>query len=248
MERKVEFTNCHGERLVGVLHGAVAPQMVVSCHGMFSNKDGAKHTALAQALALAGVSLLRFDFNGCGESAGTLFNLSYSRRMQDLDAALAFLGTQGVQQFALFGSSMGGAVALLSAARDERIVAIATLAAVGNPTALVEGFPDAVDAWEKQGYYDSPEGRIGREFLDDSRAHDVAAAAAVLRASILVVHGDRDDVVPCTDAHDIATAARRASLDLVLGADHTFSQPSHLRPAIERIATFLAQGLRSAIL
>ncbi|HET6346389.1 MAG TPA: alpha/beta hydrolase, partial [Myxococcota bacterium] len=109
-DTRVVFKNGRGERLVGVLHGAPAPAMVVSCHGMFSSKDGAKHLALADALAGLGLSVLRFDFAGAGESDGSVYDLSYTARMQDLDAAIEFLARQGVQRLGLFGSSMGGAV------------------------------------------------------------------------------------------------------------------------------------------
>jgi dienelactone hydrolase len=215
---------------------------------MFSSKDGVKHLALAEALAAHGVAVLRFDFAGAGESEGSLYDLSYSARMQDLDAALTFLASRGVSRFGLFGSSMGGAVAYLAAARDERVVAIATVAAVGQPGRLAEARPDAVAAWHEQGYFDAPEGRISRAFLDDSLAHDVCSAVSILRASILVVHGEEDTVVPPSDAHDIASAARHARLELVPGADHEFSRPVHLRPMIQGVARFLADALRSAIL
>ncbi|HET6345340.1 MAG TPA: dienelactone hydrolase family protein, partial [Myxococcota bacterium] len=65
---------------------------------------------------------------------------------------------------------------------------------------------------------------------------------------ILVIHGEEDTVVPPSDAHDIASAARQARLELVPGADHAFSRPAHLRPMIRGVATFLADALRSAIL
>ena len=248
MQTQLKFSNKRGERLAGVLHGPVQPRMAISCHGMFSDKGGNKHLALAKALEEQGISLLRFDFAGSGESEGLLYDVSYSRRMEDLDCALEALVAQGGRFFAVFGSSLGGAVALLAAARDERIVGVATLAAIGHPAELLESQPEALANWRKLGYHDFAAGRVGSEFLDDSLTHDVVGAVSVLRAPILVVHGDQDQVVPCSDAHDIAAAARRASLDMVLGADHNFSQAVHLRPTMQRIATFLADSLRSVIL
>ncbi len=50
--------------------------------------------------------------------------MSYSNEIEDLDAAINWLSKKGVQRVGLFGSSMGGAVALLTAARDERVVAV----------------------------------------------------------------------------------------------------------------------------
>ena len=238
------FVNARGQRLAGRLHGTLGDAVVVSCHGMMSTKDGTKHVLLGEELARRGVPMLRFDFAGRGESEGSLFDLCCTNEVGDLTAAIDFLAAKGVERFALFGSSLGGAVALLTAARDERVVAIATLAAVGHLAALAESQPEAMSAWESVGYVETPEGRLGRGFLDDARAHDVIAAVRVLRAPVLVIHGEDDATVPAADAHDIASAARSASLDLVAGAGHTFERPMLLRPVVRQIADFLVQALR----
>jgi uncharacterized protein len=239
--RPLVFTNRRGQKLAGILHGEPGPRMALSCHGMMSDKNGKKHVLLAQALAALGIPMLRFDFAGRGESEGELFDMSYSNEMQDLDAAIEALAGLGGQRFGVFGSSMGGSVALLSAARDERIVALATLAAVAHPEWVCERHPAECSVWRSRGYIDiAPEGRLGRAFLDDSLAHDVIAAVRILRAPLLVIHGEDDEVVPASDAHDIATAARCAELDIVMGADHRFTDPVYLRPAIQQIARFLA--------
>ena len=47
-----------------------------------------------------------------------------------------------------------------------------------------------------------------------------------------------DETVPVTDAHDIAAAARNASLHLGDGADHRFSNPLHMRPVMKLLAEF----------
>lgn len=239
----VAFENARQERLAGTLHNGVQPAMVITCHGLFSNKDTAKHVFLAECMASHAVGTLRFDFAGCGASDGRLLGTSYSHRMQDLDAAIAYVCAQGAERIAVFGSSVGGAVALLCAARDERIVAVATLGAVAHPAELLERHPQACDDFARLGYADLPQGRLGPEFYYDSLAHEVVAAVGVLHAPLLVLHGLEDLVVPCSDAHDIAAAARNASLELVDGADHAFSHVVHMRPAMMRVAKFLASHL-----
>lgn len=244
MVKRVEFTNRRGEKLVGILHGEPRGRAVISCHGMLSGKDGVKHTRLAAELERHDIALLRFDFAGRGESQGKLFDMSYSNAIEDLDAAIDWFQKQhGITRVGLFGSSMGGAVALLTAARDERVVVIATLAAVGYPSAIADRYPDQVRAFEEQGWCDSPNGRIGRGFLDDAVQHDVVSAVAIVRAPILIMHGTDDEVVPQTDALDIASAARNATLDLVDGGDHQFHNEQFLRPAIRRVAEFLVSKL-----
>ncbi len=240
--RTVRFTNCRGERLVGILHGELGRTAAICCHGMLSTKDSAKHTRVAETLAAEGIAALRFDFAGCGESEGDFAETSYSSRVDDLKAAVEHLVGLGAERLVLFGSSMGGAVALLTAARDERIVAIATLAAVGYPAHIEERHPEMVAAIREQGFVDTPQGRIGRTFVDDALLHDVISAVRVLLAPVLAIHGGEDEIVPVWDSHDIATAARNASLLIIDGADHRFSDPDHLQPAIDEIVQFLRKA------
>jgi len=242
-EERVFFANSRGQRLAGILKGPVAEAMVISCHGMLSAKNGLKHKMLAAELEKRGLGSLRFDFAGRGESEGDLWDLSISNEVVDLDAALTYLSQRGVKRFGVFGSSMGGSVALLTAARDERIVAVATLAAVAHPDAIAERQAELVDKGWKDGYLSTAAGKISMRFVEDARQHDVVAAVRVLCAPVHVTHGDRDEVVPVSDAHDIATAARNAQLNIVFGADHRFTDPTHLRPAIGSIAEFLAATL-----
>ena len=241
--KRVEFMNRRGEKLVGILHGEPNGRAVVSCHGMLSGKDGVKHTRLAKELERHAVPLLRFDFAGRGESQGHVFDTSYSNAVEDVDAAINWLQTLGVTRVGLFGSSMGGAVALLTAARDERVVTIATLAAIGYPSAIADRYPEQARAFEERGFVESPAGRIGRGFMDDALQHDVVSAVSIVRVPILVMHGTEDAIVPQTDALDIASAAQNATLDLVDGGDHQFHDEQMLRPAMRRIADFLAAHL-----
>ena len=245
-KERVEFKNQRGQKLVGLRCGPVQETMVISCHGMLSNKDGSKHQRLAQELEARDISMLRFDFAGRGESEGRLFDMTYSNERQDLEAAIEHLVAEGAQRFGVFGSSMGGAVAIITAARDERVVALATLAAVGHTEEVEERYPLEIKKWRRQGYIELEEGPLGVDFLNDALQHDVLSAMRVILAPILVVHGLEDEVVPVSDAHDIATAARNARLELVEGADHRFSKATHLRPTMATIADFFGEHLGPA--
>lgn len=237
------FANRRGERLAAVLHGEPGEVAVICCHGMLSTKDGPKHVMLAEELERAGLPCLRFDFAGRGASEGRLEDLCFSGQVDDLEAAIELLAARGVRRVGLFGSSMGGAVALLAASRDERVVAIATLAAIGHAAAAIERNPTAMAAFESKGYLETVEGRIGRKLWDDAREHDVISAVRVLHAPLLVIHGEDDDIVPVSDAHDIAATARNASLEIVSGAGHRFDQPGQFRPVVRDVTRFFVEKL-----
>ena len=72
-EERVSFSNCRGQTLKGILHlpeGNEVHAAVILCHGMESNKESNKLTALSRALARRGIMAMRFDFAYSGESSG----------------------------------------------------------------------------------------------------------------------------------------------------------------------------------
>ena len=98
---------------------------VIFCHGLGANR--ADLLDFAAVLHGARFNLLLFDFRAHGSSAGQATSFGW-REQRDLEGALTFLGGQPevpARPVGVFGVSMGGAVALMVAARDERIAAVA---------------------------------------------------------------------------------------------------------------------------
>ncbi|MBI3080794.1 MAG: alpha/beta hydrolase, partial [candidate division NC10 bacterium] len=81
--------------LAAVLHLPAHPPapLVIACHGLLSSKDNPKYVELAGALAAAGLACARFDFAGCGESAGAREETTVARRVMDLAAVAEALST-----------------------------------------------------------------------------------------------------------------------------------------------------------
>jgi dipeptidyl aminopeptidase/acylaminoacyl peptidase len=98
--------------------------VVVLLHGYPASKSdllpiaGALHPQLA---------VLLVDFRYFGESGGRATTLGHRERA-DLRAAVDFLVARGHTRIGVFGYSLGGAVALLGAAEDARIRAVAAWA------------------------------------------------------------------------------------------------------------------------
>ena len=99
--QQVYFGNGRGQRLAGVLAGEHETAAVICCHGMLATKEGLKHRELAESLAKRGVTTLRFDFAGRGDSDGDVFDLTYTHEIEDLRAAIAYLAGRGVKQLVL---------------------------------------------------------------------------------------------------------------------------------------------------
>ena len=91
---------------------------------------------LASALADAGFFVLRYDKRGVGQSGGRTENAALSDYTDDLRAAVKFLSDRkdvDPKRIAVVGHSEGGAVALMEAARNDRVATAVLLAAPGSP-------------------------------------------------------------------------------------------------------------------
>jgi uncharacterized protein len=176
---------------------------VVVLHGAGSCKES--HFDFARACRADGLAALCFDMRGHGASEGALDQ----RAVADV-AAMAGLARSrvGVDAVALRGSSMGGHMALVSAAAaDARaVVAICPASAAGLARGLREQrFEFRADAQ-----------RLGAVLAE----HDELRAAEELRAPLLLLHAEGDEIVPVEHSRALHVAAAGSRLVAVPGGHH----------------------------
>ncbi len=220
-----------GAQVVGVLHRpplAAPCPCVVACHGMGASKDSDKYLSLARELPAVGLALARFDFRGSGESGGAYDESTVATRIADLEAVLAHLRQHpGLgRRFALLGSSLGGFVALW----------VAATAGVDGPVVTWNAPADllglAVDA-------DPGSPATPSALVAEVRSGRHAEAPAGI-SGLLVVQGDRDEVVPPEHGRRLFDRARPPrDLCVIAGADHRLSDPGHRQQALERSREWL---------
>lgn len=229
-----------GTFVAGVLHlpaagksaedGAGVP-CVVACHGMGASKESDKYLQLGRELPAAGLALARFDFRGSGESGGRHEDATIATRIADVDAVLDHLAERPELdgRFGLLGSSLGGYVALWVAAA--RAGGSPMPVVTWNAPASLRDLPGA-----------DPE-QAGPALVAEVLRGDWAEAPAGV-ARVLVIQGDRDDVVP--PAHGrllFARASEPRALHVIAGADHRLTDPGHRAEALEQSHRWLARHL-----
>ena len=246
-EERISFTNSRGDTLSGVLHHpaqGTSRGAVILCHGMESNKDSDKLVLLSRALAQRGVMVLRFDFRYVGESSGKFEDITYSGEVEDLKAAHALVQSRNPGKTAILGSSMGGTVALLFAAQQASLAALVTVAAQIHP----ERFPRRVltpaqaEQWRTQGFTHYNGQRINLSLLDDLDSLDVPEAVKKITCPVLILHGDKDEVVPVEEAYELdACLTNSKRLSILPATDHRLSDPAIMRRAIVEALDWLTQ-------
>lgn len=216
-----EIRNEHGECLDYTYHKGNGNRIVVIGHGVTGNKDRPALIALAEGLAEAGISVLRFSFSGNGDSEGEFGESTISKEVADLGKVLDALEDYKI---CYVGHSMGGAVGVLRAAVDERIEVLVSLAGMVHTNEFAQReFGDVPP--DKGFMWDEPDCPLSQTYVDDMATIDsVAKQASKFGGPWLLVHGSEDDIVPIQDSIDILQYANEPTELLELpGVDHVFS-------------------------
>jgi len=209
---------------------------VVICHGFKGFKDWGFFPVLADRLARAGFTAVRFNFSGAGVSDGDEFDEPERFAHNTMSGALSDLATvidwAGADQVGLVGHSRGGGLATLQAARDRRVAALVTWAAIASAQRWDE---KTLSSWRAAGVLDVVNQRTGQvlplhvDVLDDLERHadalDINRAAATISVPWLVVHGTDDETVPVAEGRRLAALGdpvNNRELLLVEKAGHTF--------------------------
>ncbi len=217
---KEEFVRFGEYVLAGVFHSPreEASTCIITCHGLYSSKDSEKYVGIARRFCGEDLAVLRFDFRGCGESGGQFEDTSLTGRMEDLESALDFVQEKGYESVGVMGSSLGGTVAVLTAAKDRRVKALVTWA---TPCHLDELFREGgIKSLEK--------------LMQDIGKYDVIKAVKDIHCPVLIVHGSLDEQVPLSHTKVLYENANELKeIQIIEGADHRLTGPSHRRRAVE---------------
>jgi len=219
----VQFASGDGTGLTGWFIPAAgeARGTVIHCHGNAQNMSS--HWLFAEFLPRRHFNLLVFDYRGYGKSEGTP-----SRRgtIEDARAALEYvLGRRDVDpgRVGLFGQSIGGAVAVVVAAGDQRVRGLVIDSAFSSYRA------EAAHALRSNPVTWLPAWPLSRVLIR-SGLDPIDHIQAISPRPTLVIHGTADRVVPCEMGRELAEkAGEPKELWLVDGAGHTASM--HARPA-----------------
>lgn len=185
----------------------------------------------------AGVLALDFRGHGDSDASPTTFGL---REVEDVAGALAWLGERGVERVALIGFSMGGMTAISAVAvlgdgspvgtdvdparpahvsppSRPRIVAVVADSAVPQVEGVVASFP-ALNRFMAGRILDS----MARMLQGDARETEPLRVIRLLEGvDLLLISGDRDEIIPVADAHRLAAAAPKGTIHWVVpGATH----------------------------
>lgn len=222
-----EFRNRQGEKLDTTFHpGTREDTLVILGHGVTGNKDRPLLVAVAEGLAKEGWPCLRLSFSGNGGSEGAYGEATITKESADLRAVLDALPA-GLR-IAYCGHSMGGAVGVLTAANDERIKVLATLAGMIRTDAFYHREFSAVKPG-KGFMWDEPACPLSQKYADDMASlGDLFDEVGQISIPYLLIHGTADDVVLPEDSRDAFDTAYDPKRLVEIGAaEHSFGEDTY---------------------
>ena len=237
-----EFRNRHGEKLDTAFHpGTREGVLVILTHGVTGNKDRPLLVNMAEGLAARGWPALRLSWTGNGISDGDFRDATISKESGDLRDVLDSLPPR--LKVAYVGHSMGGAVGVMTAAGDDRIRVLVTLAGMIRTEEFCERefgsvIPDKGFMW------DEPACPLSRKYVDDMESiGDLFDEVGQISVPWLLIHGMADDVVLIQDSRDAYdTAEEPKRLVEIPRAGHSFDEKSYPK-VIEEVADWLDEHL-----
>lgn len=226
-----------GMRLAGWFVPRPDAPAIVLLHGYPAEK--ADLLPIAAALA-SDFAILLMDHRYFGESEGRATTLGFRER-RDLQRAVDFVQSRGATAVGVFGFSLGGAVALLAAAEDPRIRAVAAYA----PFSDLRTLGHELYAWMWVARYPFVETMLlwaRLAFGADISRPTPAAAAARVTVPVWLIASREDEQIPFRHAERLRAALAgnpRAEFELTDRGSH-----GQLSPGFEaRLGRFFRGAL-----
>jgi len=247
---EVHATSEDGVNLTGWIikppHPHSPAPAIIMCHGVGANKSD--FTELAAALARRGYYVLLFDFRAHGESGGSRTSLGYHEQ-KDVAAAVSILRNRsGIdrKRIGIYGFSMGGATAILTAARTAAFSAVVADSAF---TSLRDQARTAVT-----GFYHLPSfpfvnlAVLGYELYFQTSVEHVSPVAVIGNLSpvpILIIAGEGDKLIPAENGRALYDAAREPrELWIIPGAEHGGTLAAAGSEYEERVGEFFERHMK----
>ncbi len=243
------LTSPQNRRLAYHLIGGAGPT-VVFLGGFRSDMEGTKAIHLENWAKARGQEFLRLDYSGHGQSSGEFLDGCIGDWTDDAECVISAICDGPV---VLVGSSMGGWISLILAARmSEKIKGIVGIAAAPDFTedSMWAGFSeDQKNELARIGHVALPSDYsdepyiVTRRLIEDGRNHLVLRRPLPLPYPVRLVQGTADEDVEISVPLRLIDHAEGGDirLTLVKDADHRFSTPECLKLIEESVEEVLAR-------
>jgi alpha-beta hydrolase superfamily lysophospholipase len=242
----VTFHSRDGLRLGGWFLPAAQPVRgtVIFCHGHAGSLD--PDLNYVPAFHRRGYHVLQFDFRAHGRSEGQHVSMGYHER-SDLLGAVDHLRARGIERVGVLGFSMGGAVAISTAAQCPSIAAVASDGGFARlrPTLRTGLQQRGLPPWLARCLVPIVVRIAGwRLGCDLTVADPLRWIAQISPRPVLLIHGGQDVYVSRAEIEDLyAAAGNPKALWIVPEAEHRQVDKARPQEYMRRVLGFFDQSL-----
>jgi len=253
MEKTIELKINPENKIAMVLAEPSIPsgKIVLLCHGFMSSKESSTNLLLTEKLLAENIATCRFDFYGHGADGHPFQEMTLGHCLNQAEEVISWIAQSDYSKVGLIGSSYGGLVAILLAARHPEILVLGLKCPVSDYPPLWQALlgQAGMAAWEKDGIlnFASPEGRarLNYAFFEDLLSADAYKAAAAIRSPTLIVHGDADEDVPVEQSERLyRTLETKKKFEKMAGADHPFTKEEDFELMIDRLLRWFVAAFK----
>nr|ATZ76871.1 esterase/lipase [uncultured prokaryote] len=238
------FLENEGQKIFGIIHNVgLNTPVVIMFHGFTGNHIESRFifARLSRALEKAGISSIRFDFRGSGDSEGTFEEMTLSSEMSDAKAIANYARDRFKGHIGILGLSMGGTIALLTAPMlKPNALCLWAPAAKNREVFTNGGMPQQI---EKGKRLDVGGLEISNAFIKEVLTMNAFEKAKYYSNPVLILHGTSDSTVPFEHSQDLAKEFDHVTLVPVEGADHVFTSVQWSSFVIEKTVNFFTENL-----
>ncbi len=247
MGEKLVFKNDGGDKLYGIISnpsGIKTNPVIIFCHGFGSSMWSKKYVNFEKILNENNISTFRFDFFAHGESEGKFEEITVSEAVNDIENAISFLKGLGYSRFGLVGSSFGGLASIIVASKTSDLYLLCLISPVSDYFEIIERDigRGGIQEWKDNGFHEYwRKYRLNYSFVEDAKNNIAYKVASRIRIPTLIVHRDKDEVVPFEQSIKISSLIKNSRLEIVIGRGHPYSTKKDFDYMINLVSKFIVE-------
>lgn len=223
------------------LDGSIPEQraIIICLHGFGGSKRSSKIERLHEVMTRENVGTFTFDWPAHGESRAEFADLTVENCLSDLEDVYGFVKKEFDVPIWCFATSFGGYLAVLYIQRHpENFEKVMLRSPALKMAQIMRGFMNEeqfsmfMDGAPMDFGFDQPL-ILKRDAYDDLCAHDAFTATLDHPERMMIIHGDKDDVVPPEDSKLFAERSG-IKLRFLEGANHMYERPGDTEWVMDR--------------
>ncbi|MEL6719379.1 MAG: CocE/NonD family hydrolase [Bacteroidota bacterium] len=224
-------------------------KLAIMLHGgPQGNKNGPDNIFiyLSERLAYHGISSIRFDFMGQGDSEGDYVNMTMKEQVRDYQKVLDYIKSEGFRDIGVIGESFGATCILGSLTDDIKTLALLWPAIyLLDETFAVYLTEPYKEELKSKGFIQEGEDRIGPEFLEELvKVDNLEEEVKGIKVPTIFIHGDSDSEVPHTQSiKGYSFVKEPRKIIIVPEGDHCLRKPYEQSVVINEVEAWFSRYL-----